>query len=90
VQLSGSTDAGHQSLRNALDDLRRVLQQSGFTNCSLDLRQGTAGDPGARGQTPGARPEGTGTPAAATNEPVVPTAPRILPDAGSRRLDLHV
>jgi flagellar hook-length control protein FliK len=41
VQLSSSTDAGHESLRNALDDLRRELQQSGFTTTSLDLRQGT-------------------------------------------------
>jgi flagellar hook-length control protein FliK len=40
VQLSSSTDAGHESLRNALDDLRRELQQSGFSNTSLDLRQG--------------------------------------------------
>ncbi|MFG1610129.1 flagellar hook-length control protein FliK [Actinoplanes sp. NPDC049265] len=40
VQLSGSTDAGTDALRNAMDDLRRELEQSGFSNTNLDLRQG--------------------------------------------------
>ena len=44
VQLSSSTDAGHESLRSALEDLRRELQQSGFSNTSLDLRQGNPQD----------------------------------------------
>jgi flagellar hook-length control protein FliK len=42
VQLSGSTDAGNDALRDALADLRRDLEDSGFTNCTLDLRQGNA------------------------------------------------
>jgi hypothetical protein len=41
VQLSGSTDAGNDALREAIDDLRRQLEDSGFSNATLDLRQGT-------------------------------------------------
>jgi len=44
VQLSSSTDAGHDSLRNAMNELRRELEQAGFSNTSLDLRQGTQQD----------------------------------------------
>lgn len=42
VQLSGGTEAGTEALRSSLDDLRRELEESGFGNCTLDLRQGTA------------------------------------------------
>jgi len=42
VQLTGSTDAGNDALRDALADLKRDLEDSGFANCTLDLRQGTA------------------------------------------------
>ncbi|MCA2213708.1 flagellar hook-length control protein FliK [Wangella sp. NEAU-J3] len=41
VQLSGSTDAGTDALRNAMDELRRELEQSGFGDTTLDLRQGS-------------------------------------------------
>ncbi|HEX5741593.1 MAG TPA: flagellar hook-length control protein FliK [Pilimelia sp.] len=41
VQLAGATDAGRESLRAALPDLRRELTDSGFTDCQLDLRSGT-------------------------------------------------
>ena len=61
IQLSGSTDAGTEALREALDDLRRQLLDSGFSNCSLDLRQGSPqqDQPGqrmpARGNAGGSR-----------------------------------
>ncbi|MET1008123.1 MAG: flagellar hook-length control protein FliK, partial [Propionibacteriaceae bacterium] len=42
LQLTSSTDAGHESLSDALDELRRQLEQSGFSNTSLDLRQGSS------------------------------------------------
>jgi flagellar hook-length control protein FliK len=42
VQLSGATDAGNDALRAALADLKRDLEDSGFSNCTLDLRQGNA------------------------------------------------
>jgi hypothetical protein len=46
VQLTGSTDAGTAALRDSLDDLRRQLQDAGFGNTSLDLRQDTPQDQG--------------------------------------------
>jgi flagellar hook-length control protein FliK len=39
LQLSGSTEAGRESLRAALPDLRRELIESGFGKCDVDLRQ---------------------------------------------------
>jgi flagellar hook-length control protein FliK len=42
VQLSGATDAGNDALRDAMADLKRDLEDSGFSNCTLDLRQGNA------------------------------------------------
>ena len=50
VQLTGSTDAGTEAIRNALDDLRRELEDSGFGNTTLDLRQGNAQQEQARQQ----------------------------------------
>jgi flagellar hook-length control protein FliK len=44
LQLSGSTDAGTAALRDCLNDLRRELTDSGFGNCSLDLRDGGGGE----------------------------------------------
>jgi flagellar hook-length control protein FliK len=44
VQLTGTTDAGNDALRQSLDELRRELQESGFRNTTLDLRQGNAQD----------------------------------------------
>jgi flagellar hook-length control protein FliK len=88
VQLSGSTDAGHESLRNAMDDLRRELQQAGFENCSLDLRRGSAGDHGARQQYAAARQSGPGVNGSRSSE--AQPAPRTGPHIGNGRLDLHV
>ncbi|MDI6103960.1 flagellar hook-length control protein FliK, partial [Actinoplanes sp. NEAU-A12] len=42
VQLSGATEAGAEALRSSLDELRQELENAGFNNCSLDLRQGNA------------------------------------------------
>jgi flagellar hook-length control protein FliK len=50
VQLAGATEAGREALRNSLGDLKRELQQSGFGNCSLDLRQGSPQQEQARQQ----------------------------------------
>jgi flagellar hook-length control protein FliK len=90
MQLSGSTEAGHQSLRDAMDDLRRELQQSGFANCSLDLRQGS-GNQASRHQqfadVLAGRGRSTGPATVAT--PETPAA-RITPSRDDRRLDLHV
>jgi len=43
VRLSGSTGAGTDALRQGLPDLRRELHDAGFTNCTLDLRDSSAG-----------------------------------------------
>jgi flagellar hook-length control protein FliK len=92
VQLSSSTDAGHESLRTALEDLRRELQQSGFSNTSLDLRQGSQQDQ-ARQQFAFLNGEngtrsGTGR---ATAEPAPPAAaePRLPGIDGNTRLDIQ-
>jgi flagellar hook-length control protein FliK len=91
VQLSGATDAGTDALRDALDDLRRQLQDAGFTNCSLDLRQGSAQQDQARQQFAfgeNARAAGGNTPAAAREAPeaVPPATPRTT---GNSRLDIR-
>jgi flagellar hook-length control protein FliK len=84
VQLSGSTDAGHDALRDALDDLRRELQDSGFSNCSLDLRQGSPQQEQARQQFSFMGSNRGGAPA-------VPTAPEPVPTrtTGNSRLDVE-
>ena len=84
VQLSGSTDAGNDALRNAMDDLRRELEQSGFANTNLDLRQGPGQQDQARQQFAFM---GTGrVPQGATTEPA-PAAP-TAPSADDGRLDI--
>jgi flagellar hook-length control protein FliK len=84
VQLSGATDAGNDALRNAIDDLRRELQDAGFANCSLDLRQGTA-------QQDQARQQFSFMSSARGGAPAVPAAPEPVPtrttDTG--RLDVE-
>ena len=96
VQLSSSTDAGHESLRDALDDLRRELRAVRVHgNASLDLRQGSGqeqarqqfafmnnGD-GGRG---GIRRDGN---ARATDEPVETPAPVPSRPTGNSRLDIE-
>jgi flagellar hook-length control protein FliK len=91
VQLTGSTDAGADALRNALGDLRRELEDAGFANCTLDLRQGTAQQDQARQQFAAAGwadrrgSEPSDTTAAPTAEPA--TTVRRTP--GSGRLDIQ-
>ncbi|MFC3740209.1 flagellar hook-length control protein FliK, partial [Paractinoplanes deccanensis] len=89
VQLSGSTDAGNEALRNAMDDLRRELNDAGFRNTTLDLRQGNPQQEQARQQFaasfPGAaRGERAETPL--PTEPA-PAIRRAVP--GDSRLDIH-
>nr|BFE67554.1 hypothetical protein GCM10020092_008550 [Actinoplanes digitatis] len=92
VQLSSSTDAGHDSLRNAMNDLRRELQQAGFSNTSLDLRQGAQQDQarqqfafmGERGGAhAGNRAAGGGS------EPPAHAAPSHPVSTGDGRLDVQ-
>jgi flagellar hook-length control protein FliK len=94
VQLTGTTDAGTDAIRNALGDLRRELEDSGFANCTLDLRQGTAQQDQTRQQFAAAgygsnrrdsEPSGPGSTAPAPAE--TSTAVRRAP--GNGRLDVH-
>ena len=92
VQLSGATDAGHDALRNAMDDLRRELEQSGFSNTTLDLRQGSNQQDQARQQfgflETARAGNGSSASASAINERAAagPTAPRPPEDG---RLDIQ-
>jgi flagellar hook-length control protein FliK len=90
LQLTGTTDAGNAALRDSLADLKRELEDSGFGNCNLDLRQGNpqqdqarqfgAGYPGlARGNAGASGPTPSAEPA--------PTVQRPTP--GSGRLDIQ-
>jgi len=88
VQLSGSTDAGNDALRNALDDLRRELNDAGFRNTSLDLRQGNAQQEQARQQF-GANGFPGGGRRNADEEPAGMTAPTIRRAAPGTRLDIQ-
>jgi flagellar hook-length control protein FliK len=86
VQLSGSTDAGNDALRNALDDLRRELQDAGFGNCSLDLRQGSPQQEQARQQSPGTADNRN---ANTTARPAPMDEPIPIDTAGNSRLDIR-
>jgi len=88
VQLAGATEAGRESLRGALPDLRRELQQAGFTGCTLDLRQDTpqGGQQQFRAPLAG-RAEPSGSAGSATAPDQLPVRPS---QGGARRLDLHV
>jgi flagellar hook-length control protein FliK len=92
VQLTGSTEAARETLRSAMTDLRRDLQDAGFTSCQLDLRQ----DAPAGGQP---QPRSFGARAAAAmGQPGADTAagdgaPARGPSqttGQTHRLDLHV
>jgi flagellar hook-length control protein FliK len=93
VQLISGTDAGNDAIRDALGDLRRELQDSGFGNCTLDLRQGSAQQEQARQQFgsagyPGGGRRDTGSPGSAA--PATEPVPALRPAApGSGRLDVH-
>jgi flagellar hook-length control protein FliK len=93
LQLTGTTDAGTSALRDALGDLRRELEDSGFGNCTLDLRQGTAQQDQARQQYASAGyasarrdsgPSGSSGPA-----PAEPGTTTVRRTPGSSRLDIH-
>lgn len=84
LHLSGATEAGREALRAALGDLRRELQQAGFVNCSLDLRQETpsGGAPFRSDTRTVVVPSGDHEPAAP-----IPDLPR---PNGTHHLDLHL
>jgi flagellar hook-length control protein FliK len=91
VQLTSGTDAANDALRDALGDLRRELQDAGFGNTSLDLRQGNPQQEQARQQfnSPGfagGRGRDAGSAPAQQKEPA-PAVRRATP--GSGRLDIH-
>jgi flagellar hook-length control protein FliK len=90
VQLTGATDAGTDALRHAMDDLRRELEQSGFSNTTLDLRQGPGQQEQARQQFtfPGGRPGGREAAPASGAAPAEP-APERRPDSDGGRLDIR-
>ncbi|MCU7727121.1 flagellar hook-length control protein FliK [Actinoplanes sp. KI2] len=90
LQLTGTTDAGTDALRNALGDLRRELADSGFANCTLDLRQGTAQQERARQQFAetgyaGGRRDSATADSTASAEP----SRTVRRTPGSSRLDVH-
>jgi hypothetical protein len=90
VQLSGSTDAGTDALRDALGDLKRELEESGFGNCTLDLRQGSSQQDQARQQSGFAenrRGDASRGNAPATVEPA--PAPGTGHTSGTSRLDIR-
>ncbi len=90
VQLTGGTEAGTDALRQGLDDLRRELQESGFGNCSLDLRQGSQQDQarqqfGAAGGFGRRGGDGGGRETELPAEPAPVTTRRVTPG----RFDTH-
>jgi flagellar hook-length control protein FliK len=91
VQLTGTTDEGTAAMRDALADLRRELEDSGFGNCSLDLRQGTAQQEQARQQFAAAgNGAGRGDTAAAPAAPApAESGPASGRAPGSSRLDVR-
>jgi len=91
LQLSGSTDAGHDALRDALGDLKRELEESGFANCSLDLRQGSPQQEQARQQFGfGERGTSSGRNAPAQPEEAPAPVPRRTSSTNSTgRLDIE-
>jgi hypothetical protein len=87
VQLTGSTEAGTDALRNAIDELRRELEQSGFSNTTLDLRHGTGQQEQARPPIPVRGAPGGPAPAAAADQ--VPAEPAARRPAAEGRLDIR-
>jgi len=79
VRLSGATEAGHDALRDALADLKRDLEDSGFTNCTLDLRQGDAQQEQAREQFSFGNENRGGNESAGRGADGGPAAPEALP-----------
>lgn len=88
LQLAGATETGREALRGALTELRRELQEAGFVNCSLDLREDTPQGGSAFRSDSSAVPAPTGR-----SEPVASTPipePALPRPNGSHQLDLHL
>jgi flagellar hook-length control protein FliK len=92
VQLSGSTEAGNDALRDALADLKRDLEDSGFSNCTLDLRQGNGQQDQARQQFSflNQARQGGGAASSGTASPAPEPAPARPAGTGNNsRLDIE-
>ena len=91
VQLTSATDAGNDALRDAIGDLRRELQDAGFGNTTLDLRQGNPQQEQARQQfnTPGWAGGGREAPGSAPQPQNEPSPTVRRPQPGSGRIDIH-
>jgi flagellar hook-length control protein FliK len=89
VQLTSATDAATDALRDAIGDLRRELQDAGFGNTTLDLRQGNAQQQEQARQQFNA-PAWAGNGGRETAQPVDEPAPAVRrPAPGSGRLDIQ-
>jgi flagellar hook-length control protein FliK len=86
VQLSGSTEAGTDALRSAMDELRQELEQSGFGSTTLDLRQGPNQQEQPREQVRPGWDNGRGRPGPETASAAAPPTPAgpSTPDADGR------
>jgi flagellar hook-length control protein FliK len=83
MTLAGTTETGRDTLRASLPELRRELEQAGFTGCSLDMRQ----DSPAGGRS-SARGSGVPTGSAGSTSTAGGVADGDQPASG--RLDLHL
>jgi hypothetical protein len=91
VHLAGGTDAGREALRAALPDLRRDLQDAGFSSCELDLRQDAPGGGQPQERRAGVLPGfASGTTTAAEAVDGDPGWKPRQTTAHTHRLDLHV
>jgi hypothetical protein len=94
LQLAGATEAGREALRDALPDLRRELQQGGFSGCSLDLGSDLGRDAPSGGHPYGREPAGQtrSFPALTipTHESTVDDIVPTTTTGSARRLDLRI
>jgi flagellar hook-length control protein FliK len=91
VQLTSATDAATDAIRDAISDLRRELQDAGFGNTTLDLRQGNGQQDQARQQfnTPGRPGNGGRDGNSAPQTPNEPAPAVRRPAPGSGRIDIQ-
>jgi len=88
LQLAGATEAGREALRDALPDLRRELQQGGFSRCSLDLGQDAPSGGHPYGREPSERAPSFPTPSNPIHQSTVDDV--IATATSARRLDLRI
>ncbi|GII05963.1 flagellar hook-length control protein FliK [Planobispora takensis] len=98
LQLAGTSDVAFDALRSALPELKRELEESGFSSCSLDLQREApnGGQPGERNQTfgrqdPAARAAGGAGRAGDAYQQPAPAVTDPVPDRpGSRLLNVRL